>query len=230
VVQYRGKLMPLVTIDADYKLRGDGRVPVLVFADRDNAMGLIVDEIIDIVEEQLKLELVGDRPGLVGSAIIAGKATELIDAGHYMTKAFADWFGDRGPSRPQAKGGKRVLLVDDSPFFRNLLTPLLAVAGYDVTSVDSADRALALREAGEDFDAIISDIEMPGMDGFTFASTVRQDARWRDKPLVALSSHATPQDFDRGKEAGFDGYVAKLDRDALLNSLSQALAQERGAA
>jgi two-component system chemotaxis sensor kinase CheA len=111
-----------------------------------------------------------------------------------------------------------------------LLTPLLAVAGYDVTTVDSADRALALCEAGEDFDAIISDIEMPGMDGFTFASTVRQDSRWRDKPLVALSSHATPQDLDRGRAVGFSDYIAKFDRDALLATLSEALGKERGAA
>jgi two-component system chemotaxis sensor kinase CheA len=230
VVQYRGKLMPLITIDPGYRIASEGRQPVLVFADNDNAMGLVVDEIVDIVEDELKIELVLDQPGLIGSAIVAGKATELIDAGFFLNQA-TDWFGERhGGTAGHGEGGKRILLVDDSPFFRNLLTPLLAVAGYDVTTVDSADRALALCEAGEDFDAIISDIEMPGMDGFTFASTVRQDSRWRDKPLVALSSHATPQDLDRGRAVGFSDYIAKFDRDALLATLSEALGKERGAA
>jgi two-component system chemotaxis sensor kinase CheA len=230
VVQYRGQLMPLVTITPDYTLGETGRQPVLVFAERGHSMGLVVDEIVDIVEEQLNIELAIERPGLVGSAVVSGKATDVIDAGFYLTQAYADWFGSRQEHGTKRDGGRRVLLVDDSPFFRNLLTPLLAAAGYAVTSVDSADRALALCEAGEDFDAIISDIEMPGMDGFAFASAVRSNGRWQSKPLVALSSHATPQDLDRGRAVGFDDYVAKFDREALLTSLNEALAVQKGAA
>src|ERR1700722_11851142 len=101
-------------------------------------------------------------------------------------QAFDSWFGTvNEPEFSQIARAKRVLLVDDSPFFRNLLTPLLSVAGYDVTSVDSADKALSLREAGDAFDAIISDIEMPGMNGFDFAVAVRSDGRWAGTPMVA---------------------------------------------
>jgi len=81
-----------------------------------------------------------------------------------------------------------VLLVDDSPFFRNLLTPLLSVAGYDVTAVETASEAMALCEAGEDFDVIVSDIEMPGMSGFEFAQAVRHGSRWQHVPLVELAA------------------------------------------
>jgi two-component system chemotaxis sensor kinase CheA len=116
-----------------------------------------------------------------------------------------------------------VLLVDDSPFFRNLLTPLLSVAGYEVTSVESADKALLLRDSGSKFDVIISDIEMPGMNGFEFAQAVRHEGAWSTLPLVALSSHATDRDFERGREVGFTDYVAKFDRDALLVTLAQTL-------
>jgi two-component system chemotaxis sensor kinase CheA len=231
VVQYRGKLMPLVSTDASYRMRTEGRQPILVFADQDRNMGLAVDEIVDIVEDHLSVELTADRPGLIGSAIVAGKATEIIDAGFYLTQAYRDWF--RAGSEldfGSAQKSKRVLLVDDSPFFRNLLTPLLAVAGYDVTTVESGDRALGLCEAGEDFDVIISDIEMPGMNGFEFASAVRKAGRWRQTPLVALSSHASPRDLDRGRAAGFSDYVAKFDREALLHSLSETLSHARGAA
>ena len=231
VVQYRGKLMPLVATDPGYRMRESGRQPILVFADHDRSMGLVVDEIVDIVEENLEIELMADRPGLIGSAIVAGKATELIDAGHYLTQAYQDWFRAAGEAELGAKNkNKRVLLVDDSPFFRNLLTPLLSVAGYDVTTVESGDRALGLCEAGEEFDVIVSDIEMPGMNGFEFASAVRSAGRWQHTPLVALSSHATPRDLDRGRAAGFTDYVAKFDRDALLTTLSETLSNERGAA
>ncbi len=226
VVQYRGKLMPLVTIDPSYVIDKEGRKPVLVFADGDRSMGLVVDEILDIVEEHLAVELAAEKHGYIGSAIIGGKATDVIDAGYFLTLAFEDWFG----SNAKEDNGKRVLVVDDSPFFRNLLAPLLSVAGYEVTTVESADRALGLCEAGENFDIIISDIEMPGMNGFQFAETVRNSTRWQDMPIVALSSHTTPQDLHRGREVGFNDYVAKFDRDALLHTLSETLSLQKGAA
>ncbi len=229
VVQYRGKLMPLVTIDPSYTIGKAGRQPVLVFADREHTMGLVVDEILDIVEEELAVELATERRGYIGSAVIAGKATDVIDAGYFLTLAFDNWFGTHG-ELDSDENAKRILIVDDSPFFRNLLAPLLSVAGYQVTTVESADRALGLCEAGEDFDVIVSDIEMPGMNGFQFAEAVRSSARWQNTPLVALSSHTSAKDLDRGRKVGFSDYVAKFDRDALLTTLSETLSQHRGAA
>ncbi len=228
VVQYRGKLMPLVPIDPNWKIVRDKRQPVVVFADGDRSMGLVVDEIVDIVEDRLQVELGTERQGFLGSAIIANKATDVIDAGFYLTRAFKDWFGNNHESFEDERQ-HRVLLVDDSPFFRNLLTPLLTVSGYDVTAVESADEALALCESGEDFDVIVSDIEMPGMSGLDFAQAVRSSSRWAGTPLVALSSHASPRDLDRGRQAGFNDYVAKFDREALLFTLQQTIT-EKGAA
>ncbi|WP_337995949.1 chemotaxis protein CheW [Oleispirillum naphthae] len=222
VVQYRGQLMPLIGATDDFRITEEGRQPVLVFTDRDRSMGLLVEEIVDIVEDRLKMELQVEQPGIIGTAVINGKATEVIDTGYYLTKAFGDWFGredskaftDEGP-----RGGWRVLFVDDSAFFRNLLTPLLSVNGYTVTPVEDAEKALALRDRGEMFDAIISDIEMPGMDGFAFARAVRGDARWRATPMIALSSHASTKDFELGREVGFDDYVVKFDREAVMQVL-----------
>src|SRR3546814_18345663 len=74
---------------------------------------------------------------------------------------------------------------------------------------------MAYYEAGEDFDVIISDIEMPGMNGFQFAEAVKSSIRWQKTPMVALSSHASTKDLDRGRAVGFADYVAKFDRDAL---------------
>jgi two-component system chemotaxis sensor kinase CheA len=121
--------------------------------------------------------------------------------------------------------------VDDSPFFRNMLSPMLTIAGYDVMSVQSGQEALGLCNAGEKFDVIISDIEMPDMNGYEFAQKVKAgDSKWKGVPLVALSSHATAQDLDRGKAAGFNDYIAKFDRDALLRSISQISTQTGEAA
>ena len=226
VVQYRGKLMPLIPIDDAVTLRKEGRQPVLVFADGERTMGLLVDAIVDIVEAELRIELASETKGTMGSAVIGGRATEVVDVGAFLERAFGDWFGSKNKKGAfgAAKGAKRILLVDDSPFFRNMLTPLLGVAGYDVTSVASAAEALRLREKGRDFDLIISDIEMPEMDGFQFAQEVKRGDRWQATPIVALTSHTAPEDFERGRESGFDDYIAKFDRDALLGALSQTLA------
>ncbi|CAA7615830.1 chemotaxis protein CheW [Magnetospirillum sp. SS-4] len=231
MVQYRGHLMPLIAIDGVMNFRDEGRQPVLVFSDQDHTMGLVVDEIVDIVEDRLRVELSAGSPGIIGTAVIAGKATTIIDAGYYLPQAFGDWFGrnDKEFGNPDFHA-PRILLVDDSPFFRNLLTPLLSVAGYEVISVESADRALLLRERGDEFDAIISDIEMPGMSGFEFAQAVRSDFRWSQIPMVALSSHATEKDFERGRQVGFNDYIAKFDRDALLSTLASTIAASKGAA
>lgn len=228
MVQYRGHLMPLISVDGICNFQTEGRQPVLVFSDQEHTMGLVVDEIVDIVEDVLKVELSNNTPGVMGTAVIAGRATTVIDAGYYLPQAFGDWFGrnddefDAGDGSSGSRAA-RVLLVDDSPFFRNLLKPMLSVAGYQVEAVEGPDRALVLRDQGYDFDLIISDIEMPGMNGFEFASAVRKDGRWQDVPMIALSSHATERDFERGRVAGFNDYVAKFDRDMLLQTIANTV-------
>ena len=230
VVQYRGQLMPLFTMEGSEEPTSEnGRRPVLVFSEQGRNLGLMVNEIVDIIETPLNVELSGESDGFVGSAIINDAATEVIDVGYYVNLAFDDWFGAGRQATSDAGDGRRVLLVDDSAFFRNLLSPLLDVAGYEVTTVESAVEALQLCEEGRDFDIIISDIEMPGMSGYDLAEALKTK-RWAETPIVALSAHSSPGDIARGREVGFADYVAKFDRDALLSSLDQTIAEMRGAA
>ena len=230
MVQYRDTLMPLVPFDSSIQMEEGGDKPVLVFGDDKQSMGIIVEEIVDIIEERIDMQVGSTQSGLLGSAIIDGQATDVVDITHFLNNVNSNWFKDHG-DEPFGEGGnaekgvkKRVLLVDDSPFFRNMLTPLLSVAGYEVTTLEGPTGALKLREDGVTFDVIISDIEMPDMDGFEFAKLVNSEgSNWSNIPMVALSSHATPQDIERGKKVGFKEYVAKFDKDTLLNTLSQAL-------
>lgn len=226
VVQYRGSLMPLVTVDANLPLAKTGKQAVLVFADNDRSMGLAVDRILDIVEADLNIELNCEAPGRLGTAVVDGAVTEVVDVGHYMKLAFTEQT-QSGPlvraPKPKGKAGHRLLLVDDSTFFRNLLKPLLQSSGYEVTTVSDATAALKLRDEGAIFDLIISDIDMPGLSGFEFAEEVRGKGRWSGVPLVALSALASPADLNRGREAGFNDYVAKHDRDSLLTIIDEQL-------
>jgi two-component system chemotaxis sensor kinase CheA len=163
--------MPLVALSGELQT-DTPRQPVLVFNDGDRSMGLMVDEIVDVIEDRLNIELSGARPGLLGSAVIGGQATDVIDTGYWLTQAWQDWF--RGAAEPTERNtARRILVVEDSNFFRQLVTPIIGAAGYHVIAASSASEALRLREAGEMFDAIVSDIAMPDMDGLDFARAVR---------------------------------------------------------
>ncbi len=220
VMQYRGRLMPLIELDPARAASGaaDAVVSVLVFVDRDRCMGLMVHEIVDVVEERLKVEVSAGRPGLLGTAVIAGRVTDVIDASHWLTQAYADWFED---GQHWSEERTRLLVVEDSAFFRHLLVPALSTAGYHVTAVESAVEALALRETpGEaQFDAIISDIEMPEMDGLMFARRLRAGGLWSGLPLIALSGRVAEMDLQTAQAAGFNDFVEKFDRETLLRSL-----------
>jgi len=232
MVQYRDELMPLKLFNENMSLDGAREKPVLVFADRGQSLGIIVDDIIDIKEVQINVQIAGDDPSLMGSAVIDGKATDVVDINHFILSNNKKWFQNHddtafvpGVSDSESKP-KKILLVDDSPFFRNMLTPILSVAGYNVTSLESPQEALEYCEKGERYDMIISDIEMPEMNGFQFAQKVKEGTAWQDTPMVALSSHATQEDIDHGLEVGFQYYVAKFDRDILLNTISKTLMQK----
>jgi two-component system chemotaxis sensor kinase CheA len=222
VVQYRGQLMPLVAASEDVRIRSEGTQPLLVFADQGRAMGLIVDEIIDIVEERFDIELASGRPGVLGSAVIKGQATDVIDLGHFLPLAFDDWLHWTGQQPNAAR--RRVLLIDDAPFFRNMLAPVLKAAGYAATTVAAAEEALTLLRDGAQFDVILTDIEMPGMSGFDLAAAVRGNPRTASLPIIGLSSLVSAEAIERGREVGLHDYVAKFDRHGLIAALKEQTA------
>jgi two-component system chemotaxis sensor kinase CheA len=222
MVQYREQLMPLVQM-AGVSVQASGTQPILVFADDRRSMGLVVDEIIDIVEERLNIEVAGSQEGILGSAVIKGQATEVIDVGHFLPMAFADWF-TRKEMLPSASA-QSVLLVDDSAFFRNMLAPVLKAAGYKVRVAPNAQEGLVALRSGQPFDVVLTDIEMPDMNGFEFAEVIRADAHLSAMPIIALSSMVSPAAIERGRLAGFHDYVAKFDRPGLIAALKEQTAE-----
>ena len=227
MVQYRGHLMPLISMSENVRIKGEGAQPLLVFSDGSRSMALVVDEIVDIVDDTLNIQVASENPGVLGSAIVRGHATEIIDVGHFLPLAFEDWF--RRKEQQVQHRPCSVLLVDDSPFFLNMLTPVLQAAGFVVATAASARDALAILNEGQAFDVAITDIEMPDMDGFQFAEAVRGDPRIGNLPIIALSSVVSPEAIERGRRVGLHDYVAKFDRQGLIAALKEQTGVVRAA-
>ena len=84
--------------------------------------------------------------------------------------------------------------------------------------------------SGNQFDVVLTDIEMPDMNGFEFAEAIRADRRTEAMPIIALSSLVSPAAIERGRQAGFHDYVAKFDRPGLIAALKEQTADIQKAA
>jgi two-component system, chemotaxis family, sensor kinase CheA len=86
IVKYRGELMPLLGFDPKARIENEGLQPVLVFTEQGRSIGLLIDEILDIAEEKLDVKVMGDRPGILGYAVVKGVITEIIDVGFFLQR------------------------------------------------------------------------------------------------------------------------------------------------
>lgn len=221
-VQYRGTLLPLLGTQEGWTNQKTGSVPAVIFSDGQRSMGLAVSEIRDVVECALTMESEGTKPGILGAAIIEKQVTEIIDIYHYLVKAYPDWFKNRGSTLTQVRK-RKILLVDDSSFFRDLLKPLLESAGYLVVSACDGEDALAAYDRAGPFDLILTDIEMPKKDGWGLAAALRDRGVLVKTPLFALTTLNDDASKKRAQDLGFKDYLVKFDQDQLLNAVAKGL-------
>jgi two-component system chemotaxis sensor kinase CheA len=218
VLQYRGALMPIIHAAGDYAFKAEGKQPILVFSRDNRAIGLAVDKIVDIVHEPVTIDLATDHSGVIGAAIIRGKATEIADISHYLGAATNDWRDRRGE---KAKG--TVLLIEQSEFARNMLKPLIEAAGYSVQIAPSFDQGLELHADRQKFDAVLADLETDPRAAATFAKHIAGDENWRDVARLGLGA-------GHGADGLFSECVPKTDRASLIAALEFVLKQKGFAA
>jgi two-component system chemotaxis sensor kinase CheA len=208
VLQYRGRLMPLVPLDDTIDVNEPGRRrPVIVFEDDARAIGLVVEEIVDIIEGPMAQELKAGTPGVLGSVVVGGKVTDIIDLAHYWRRANA-----AGSPRGDAAQSRRALIVDPSAFQRNLLAPMLTMAGFEVAMADDVDAAAELIERHGDVDVVLSDYAIAQRERLSTAA-----------PVIGLyDDHAAMHTPDYGR---FALTACRLDRDNVIETLEAAMRQ-----
>jgi two-component system CheB/CheR fusion protein len=116
----------------------------------------------------------------------------------------------------------RALVVDDAPDVTEMLSLLLRYAGYEVTTVYSGQQALVAARDGE-FDVIVSDIGMPGMNGYELAESLRGLEQYRATPMIAVTGFSMYDDRDRALAAGFNAFLTKPVNPRDLISLVERL-------
>lgn len=211
VVQYRGRLMPIVPMGAQVQCTEGQRQPILVFSENHTSIGLAVDEIVDVVEERVDLQMGSDRQGVIGSAIIKGRATDVVDIAWYLDQSRA---GD--VQRRTSQRRRRLLLVDADAFTRRMIAPLLAAAGYDVTPAGGMHEVQRIAEAEEQFDALVGD---PAA-----LDRIRSQGYWPDLPTIAVTDW--PEDT---QAEGLTAVLPRSDRSALIATLDEVSQEEKAA-
>jgi two-component system chemotaxis sensor kinase CheA len=117
-----------------------------------------------------------------------------------------------------------LLVVDDSVTTRALVQSILETAGYEVlTASDGFEGWQVLKHRGADL--VVSDIQMPRMDGFTFVETMRASREFRDTPVILVTAMSRDEDRSRGLEAGADAYLVKrsFDQSELIETINRLL-------
>ena len=220
VVQYRDRIVPLTPRAAGLGEPGspidesNDPTQVIVFAEGDRMAGLIVDQIVDIHDETIRVGASSTQARLSGSAVLGGKVTDFLDLPAVLRAADSKWVTDaiKSPADPAP-----VLVADSSAFSRSLIRNYLELAGYKVVEANNIGEALDRLDRSS-MRAVITAL------GHDAAGHLAQEIRRRPgltaTPIVSLNDH--PQ--TSAAQDPFQACVDRFDREGLLSSL-QNLAQ-----
>jgi two-component system chemotaxis sensor kinase CheA len=182
-----------------------------------------------LAEEEVVMKPPGERlagvPGLLGATVLAsGRMAAILNPATIVRLGLGQAAprASASPAAVQPARPTRVLLAEDTLTTRALERSILEAAGYEVrAAVDGVDAWQLLEEHGADI--VVSDVNMPRMDGLALCQAVRASGRFREVPFVLVTSLATDEDRRRGVEAGADAYIVKssFDQELLLDTIER---------
>jgi two-component system chemotaxis sensor kinase CheA len=159
-------------------------------------------------------------------------AIRLVDVYELATRAYPQLSAPQRPTGVQRENRTyRILLAEDSAFFRSQVAAFLASQGYEVVECEDGQEAWdTLILSDQAIDLILTDIEMPRMNGFELCTQIRASEGFAEMPIIALTSLAGEKDMERGRTVGVDDYQVKMDRDQLLAAVKRLLTERAQAA
>ncbi len=233
-MQYRGGTLRLLAIEevAHVTPREETEtLSVIVFTTGGREVGLMVSSILDVLEAEVTFDSMTFRqPGILGSAVLMGRTTLLVDLFGLVAAALPDWVVK--PERVVTQLGTQptVLIVEDSHFFLHHIKNFVEAAGYQVcTAMDGLEALQVLEKYGAKINLVLTDIEMPNLDGLGLTERIRHDPRFASLPVLAVTSVCGEAAEKRGLAAGVDAYLIKLDQEKLLVSIAHYMTCGRAA-
>jgi two-component system chemotaxis sensor kinase CheA len=185
-------------------------------------VALLINRVIDSRSLVVKLENTGpSQPGILGSMLIDGHITLMLDL-HGLLKAGLPESVEILEVNTERAQTKHILLVEDTPFFRRVIKEFVTTSGYRVTTAGNGREGLRFLEE-QDFDLVLSDIEMPVMDGREMIRNIRANPRLQQIPVIALTTLNDAQTVAEGRKAGFNDWLIKLDKELVLKTLADYL-------
>ncbi len=231
VMQYRGGTLNLITIDdvASVEPIADTEdLLVIVFTISGKPVGLLATGPIDALEVAANIDdSTLAQPGIMGSIIINEQTTMLVNVYDLVSNLFPEWHDKKQNdlSASDNNAGEdivppTILIAEDSKFFRNQVKGYMTEVGYNVIEAEDGKEAFQMLEQYFDNIALlVTDIEMPNMDGFELTQRIRANQRFTKLPIIALTTLASEEDVARGKAVGIDEYHIKLDKERLMVSV-----------
>ncbi len=228
VMQYRGKSLPLVRLEdaaTCTPLKDDQQLAVIVFKIKGHEIGLLGSRPTDSIETDIEIDSTSlKQRGVLGSAIINGFTTMIVDVFAIVEVVYPDWVSHlkKEEIHTHEKSGKTILVVEDSNFFRTQLLKILNEAGFNTIGAEDGQLAWEiLKSRADDINIVLTDIEMPNMDGYELTKKIRADNRFSSIPIIAITSVAGDENIKKGKALGITEYQIKLDREKLLESIKK---------
>lgn len=230
VVQYRGGALPLYELSqvADFaSLPEKDQQEVIVFKVKDRELGLMVTPPVDALEVVLEIdESTLKQTAVSGSMIINEHTTLLVDIFEMVKALNPEWFKEEAKvAAEMAESGEKILLfAEDSAFFRNQVKTFMEEDGFKV--IEAEDGLIAwelLKERVDEIDLVVTDLEMPNMDGFELTKRIKADSKYSHLDVIALTSLASEAHIEKGRRVGIDEYEIKLDREKLMKLIRERL-------
>ncbi len=225
VIIYNEEVIPIIRLENYLPLQGlpsQEEYNVLFFTERDKTCGILCSNIVDTFETTLEVEEgLYKHPGILGHRIIDGKTVLFIDVYKIIEMYDPEWF----IVKEEDVQPRKILLVEDSPFFRNMMKNYLETAGYQVEDAENGKEALNKLTIDPNFDIIITDIEMPEMDGFELIKVLKSDHNLNKIPIIVVTALAGEDIKKKVFELGAEGYEVKLQRDRVLETIKNLLSK-----
>jgi two-component system chemotaxis sensor kinase CheA len=230
VVQYRNQILPLITLSSIVERDGQSASPevpettcvdppdpiqVVVFSNEENTLGLIVDQIVDIVDEEVTMRRsTSPRPGILGSAVVGKKVVDFLDL-----QSIIEATGEGFLGLPESRNSTAVLLAESSAFNRGLLRSQLEMSGYQVLEASNLSEALQRIESDSVQVMVLGSDLLAGSP--SDIDSVRRRTASARIPVLAVSNTSAEMLARKATGPHFDDHLLRFEREAMLRSIAR---------